>query len=118
MNENISFYPFMHKQILVVIALFSRIKTNYIIDDHHLYISASIGISIMNKPGLQADTFLKEADMAMCEVKHSGRDGVILFNEELCEIVEKKLDIESMLHFAIERDEITLKYQPQVDKNK
>jgi len=98
--------------------LLRRIKTNYIIDDHHLYISASIGISIMNKPGLQAGTFLKEADMSMYEVKHSGRDGVILFSEELCEIVEKKLDIERMLHFAIERDEITLKYQPQVDKNK
>lgn len=98
--------------------LLHRIKTNYIIDDHHLYISASIGISIMNKPILQAGTFLKEADMAMYEVKHSGRDGVILFSEELCEIVEKKLDIERMLHFAIERDEITLKYQPQVDKNK
>jgi diguanylate cyclase (GGDEF)-like protein len=98
--------------------LLRRIKANYIIDDHHLYISASIGISIMNKPILQAGTFLKEADMAMYEVKHSGRDGVILFSEELCEIVEKKLDIERMLHFAIERDEITLKYQPQVDKNK
>ncbi len=98
--------------------LLNRIKATYIIDDNYLYISASIGISIMSKSKLKAGSFLKEADMAMYEAKHSGRNGIILFSEELCEVVEKKSDIERMLHFAIERNEITLNYQPQVDKNK
>ncbi|SFV57136.1 diguanylate cyclase/phosphodiesterase (GGDEF & EAL domains) with PAS/PAC sensor(s) [hydrothermal vent metagenome] len=98
--------------------LLTSIKTNYIIDDNHLYISASIGVSIMNNAQLHAAAFLKEADIAMYEAKHKGRNGVILFSEELCAIVEKKLDIERLLHFAIEKNEITLKYQPQVDKNK
>ena len=90
MNENISFYRFMHKQILVVIALCIETGPDYIINDNHLYISASIGLSIMNN----AQLFLKEADMAMYEAKHKGRDGVILFSKELCVIVEKKIDIE------------------------
>ncbi|CAI6149983.1 MAG: hypothetical protein SPLUMA2_SPLUMAMAG2_00073 [uncultured Sulfurimonas sp.] len=94
MNENISFYRFMHKQILVVIALFIETGPDYIINDKHLYISASIGLSIMNNAQLHAAAFLKEADMAMYEAKHKGRDGVILFSKELRAIVEKKIDIE------------------------
>ena len=90
MNENISFYRFMHKQILVVIALCIETGLDYIINDKHLYISVSIGLSIMNN----AQLFLKEADMAMYEVKHKGRDGVILFSKELRAIVKKKIDID------------------------
>lgn len=51
----------------------------------------------------------------MYEAKHNGRDGIILFNDELSELVEKKLDIERLLHFAIEKNEISLVYQPQLD---
>ena len=94
------------------------VKRTYIIDDNHLYISASIGVSIINNPKLQASEFLKEADIAMYEAKNNGRDGVIIFNDELSKLVEKKLDIERLLHFAIEKNEISLKYQPQVDVDK
>ena len=95
--------------------LLRSVKDNYVIEENHLYISASIGVSIINNPDLQANEFLKEADMAMYEAKHNGRDGVILFNEEMCRLVERKLEIERMLHFAIAHNEIYLKYQPQVD---
>jgi len=98
--------------------LLKDIKNNYILDGNHLYISASIGVSIINSECMKANEFLKEADMAMYEAKNSGRDGVIIFNEELCAVVQKKLDIERLLHFAIEKGEISLNYQPQVDANK
>lgn len=95
--------------------LLSEIKRNYSIDGNNLFISASIGISIINNPKLKAGQFLKEADIAMYEAKRKGRDGVIIFNEELSTIIEEKLDIELMLNSAIERGEIYLTYQPQVD---
>lgn len=95
--------------------LLSEIKRNYSIDGNNLFISASIGISIINNPKLKAGQFLKEADIAMYEAKRKGRDGVIIFNEELSSIIEEKLDIELMLNSAIERGEIYLTYQPQVD---
>ena len=95
--------------------LLDEIKRTYIIEGNHLYISSSIGVSIVNNPKLQAKDFLKEADIAMYEAKNSGRDGLIIFNDELCELIEKKLDIERLLHFAIEKNEISLVYQPQVD---
>ena len=89
------------------------IKQTYIIQEHHLYISASIGVSIIDNPKMTASTFIKEADIAMYEAKSKGRDGVILFNEELSNRVERKLAVERLLHFAIEHNEIKLQYQPQ-----
>lgn len=89
------------------------IKQTYIIDEHHLYISASIGVSLIDSPNMSASTFIKEADIAMYEAKSKGRDGVILFNEELSSRIERKLEIERLLHFAIENNEIKLQYQPQ-----
>lgn len=97
--------------------LLKSIKDTYFIQEHHIYISASIGISIVNSPEIDANTFLKEADIAMYEAKRQGRDGVILFNDELSLKVERKLEIERMLHFALQEKEIYLNYQPQVDSN-
>ena len=95
--------------------LLKTLKETYIIDEHHLYISASIGVSIINSPEMKAATFLKEADIAMYEAKSKGRDGVILFSENLSIKVERKLDIEKLLHFALENREISLVYQPQIN---
>ncbi|OHD99391.1 MAG: diguanylate cyclase [Sulfurimonas sp. RIFCSPLOWO2_02_FULL_36_28] len=93
------------------------IKRTYIIEEHHLYISASIGVSIIDNPKMTANTLIKEADIAMYEAKSKGRDGVILFNDELSIRIERKLEIERLLHFALEKGEVTLHYQPQMSLN-
>ncbi len=98
--------------------LLHDIKEFYDIEEHHLYISASIGLSIMNNPELEANIFLKEADIAMYEAKSQGRDGVIIFNDELSKKVASKLEIERHLHFALEKNEISLMYQPQLNAKK
>lgn len=95
--------------------LIARLKETYVVDQHHLYISASIGVSIINGRSANANRFIKEADIAMYEVKAKGRDGVFMFNEEMAERVERHLEIERLLHFALANDEITLHYQPQLD---
>lgn len=95
--------------------LLDTIKQSYNIDGNHLFISSSIGISIINNPKLQANEFLKEADIAMYEAKNKGRDGIIIFNDELCQIIETKLEIERYLHFAVDSQEVKLQFQPQVN---
>lgn len=96
--------------------MLTAIKDSYIIEEHHLYISASIGVSVISNPQIQADTFIKEADIAMYEAKAQGRDGVIFFNDELSKRVEWKLEIERLLRFSIDNNEISLNYQPQVNR--
>ncbi len=96
--------------------LITKLKETYIVDNHHLYISASIGVSIISGRRDNANSFIKEADIAMYEVKAKGRDGVYMFNEEISNRVEQHLEIERLLHFALSNNEITLNYQPQIDR--
>ena len=91
------------------------IKENYLVQDHNLYISASIGVSILSHSNVDAPTLIKEADIAMYEAKSQGRDGIMLFNDALAKRIERKLDIERLLHFALRQQEITLHYQPQLN---
>ena len=93
--------------------LLAVIRESYTIEEHHLYISASIGVSIISNPKIDASTFVKEADIAMYEAKVQGRNGIIFFNDELAKRVERKLEVERLLHFSLENNEISLAYQPQ-----
>ena len=98
--------------------LLKRLKEPYIIDQHHLYLSASIGINGIGNVSVNSRNFIKEADIAMYEAKAQGRDGIILFNDELEKRVKQHLEIERRLYFALEHDEIVLCYQPQYNANK
>lgn len=95
--------------------LLESLKSTYEMNGQNLYISASIGISRLSPENLDANVFIKEADIAMYEAKSKGRDGVILFNNELSKRVQSHLKIEQNLHFALEKSEIYLHYQPQLD---
>lgn len=102
----------------VATQLIALLKQAYEVDRHHLYITASIGVSVINgRSNVNAQSFIKEADIAMYEVKEKGRDGVFMFNEEMSERVESNLEIERLLHFALPNNEITLHFQPQVDRD-
>jgi len=96
--------------------LLQILKEPYLIDGHHLYLSASIGINGVGKKGTDARHFIKEADIAMYEAKAQGRDGIIVFNDDLAERVAYHLEIERRLYFALEHNEIELRYQPQLNK--
>ncbi|MDH5571797.1 MAG: EAL domain-containing protein [Gammaproteobacteria bacterium] len=98
--------------------ILALIKETYIIGDHHLYISASIGISMIEPISENANIFIRKADIALYEVKSNGRDGVFFFSEDMSKRVENHLEIERLLHFALEENEISLNFQPQVDNNK
>ena len=98
--------------------LLQRLKEPYLIDRHHLYLSASIGVNGIGRTSSEARHFIKEADIAMYEAKAQGRDGIILFNKALAKRVEYHLELERRLYFALEHNEIRLCYQPQMDRNK
>jgi diguanylate cyclase (GGDEF)-like protein len=98
------------------VELLRILKETYVIDRHHLYISASVGVNSVGNSIMEARQFLKEADIAMYQAKAEGRDGIILFNEELAKEVEYRLEIERKLYFALEHHEIELSYQPQFNR--
>ena len=97
--------------------LLNMIRQLYIIEGHRLHISASIGVHQIDPSFLYSTNFIREADIAMYEAKAQGRDGVIIFNKDLAQRVERHLFIEQKLHHAIKENKINVFFQPQFDKN-
>jgi diguanylate cyclase (GGDEF)-like protein len=98
--------------------LLSMIRKPYIIDNHHLHISASIGLHEVSHFTLDTANFIKEVDIAMYEAKARGRDGVIVFNEDLSDKVERHLMIEQKLHQTLNGNHLKVYYQPQFNVDK
>jgi diguanylate cyclase (GGDEF)-like protein len=95
--------------------LLSVLKKTYVIQQHHIYISASIGVSLIEPGDTSAVKIIKEADIAMYEVKAKGRDGVFFSDQAISKRIDHNLKLEQLLHFAEQRNQIHLVYQPQID---
>ena len=76
--------------------------------------TASVGIAVANHESTP-DTLLAEADAAMYRAKAAGRDRISVFNDELRQAVDERLRIENDLRLALERNELELHYQPEVE---
>lgn len=85
------------------------------IDQHELNLSVSIGIALYPADGSEIDTLLKHADIAMYSAKDGGRNNFQYFVPEMNVRALDRLLIESGLRRALERDELVLHYQPQID---
>jgi diguanylate cyclase (GGDEF)-like protein len=87
----------------------------YSIDQHDLHVSASIGVSVHPDDGLDADTLIKNADIAMYQAKENGRRSFQFFRPAMNVRAVERQFIEEGLQRALERREFTLHYQPKVD---
>jgi diguanylate cyclase (GGDEF)-like protein/PAS domain S-box-containing protein len=79
--------------------------------------TASIGVTLFDSQQCGANELLKQADLAMYEVKAAGRNGVRFFDPEMQTVVSARAALEADLRDALRRDEFLLHYQPQVDRD-
>jgi len=82
---------------------------------HEIAITASIGIAVFPDDGTDVDSLVKHADMAMYFTKREGRNGFRFFNESMSSRALERLTMEQGLRRALERGELALHYQPQMD---
>ena len=85
------------------------------INEHDLYVSCSIGISLYPHNGQTSEDLLKQADAAMYKAKHEGRNNYQFYNSEMTDRAIEKLTMETQLRSAILNDEFVVYYQPQVN---
>ncbi len=85
------------------------------LDGRQLNISVSQGISLYPDDGLDQETLLKHADAALFHAKQSGRNQCQFFSQEMIGQAMETLVLENHLRQALDREELTLFYQPQVD---
>ena len=76
--------------------------------------TSSIGVAVYPQDGEDADTLLRNADAAMYRAKELGRNRFQFFTADVHERIRRRMELESSLRFAIEREEFELFYQPQV----
>ena len=84
--------------------------------DGDMFVTASIGVAYASKDvELSADNLMQHADTAMYRAKDSGRNCIALFDDSMLEKVTKRLEIETALYRALERNELRMVHQPIVD---
>lgn len=84
------------------------------IDGHELSISASIGIALHPFGSQLASDVLKQADTAMYRAKQGGRNALHFFAPEMQAAIDQRLQLQSELRQAVQRNQLYLVFQPQL----
>ncbi|MBD2299909.1 MULTISPECIES: EAL domain-containing protein [Nostocales] len=87
----------------------------FCLDGHELYISASIGISVFDDHSHDVETLIQHADTALYYAKDEGRNNYQFYTTTLSGKTPELLNLEKSLRYAVERNELTVYYQPRVN---
>ena len=94
--------------------LLEAVAESFKLGQRRYAIGASIGISVYPDDGLDPNTLLRQADLAMYQAKQR-RSGYEYFSDELNAVAQQQLSLETGLRQALEHNELELVYQPKVD---
>lgn len=98
----------------VAAKLLEASRQPYQIDHHELTMASSMGIALYPENGTDFDTLNQAADVAMYRAKVGGRNTYSFFTPEMRAQSVRALQLENALRRALERNQFTLHYQPQV----
>ncbi|MDO8892425.1 MAG: bifunctional diguanylate cyclase/phosphodiesterase [Sulfurimicrobium sp.] len=95
----------------------ARLSLPFSIEDEEIFLSASIGISLYPHQGEKIRTLIANAKKAMDQIKNHGRDNYAVFDPEHHQSrrSSRRSTLERALHHALEKNQLALLYQPQID---
>ena len=105
----------IHPILQVVEKMLAEVSQSYSLDGRELFSSCSIGVSVFPNDGTTSSDLLKHADTAMYHAKNSGRNRFQLYDPAMNAMAGERLQLETELHYAKERDELVFHYQPQLN---
>lgn len=92
----------------------SVLKEPFHLRQREIYITASIGIALFPKDADTTDTLMKHAGAATAYAKEKGRDCYQFFSAEINAAAQQRMNVEHSLRRVLERNELTLYYQPKI----
>jgi diguanylate cyclase (GGDEF)-like protein/PAS domain S-box-containing protein len=95
--------------------ILQAISRPYMIKDHELQISTSLGMACLPKDGTSSEILLKHADLAMYQAKELGRNQFHQFTENLHEQLQTYLRYSREMPKALDSQQFKMVYQPQID---
>ena len=96
-------------------AVLAALSRPFAVDEHQLYVGASIGVVRYPEDGETADVLLAHADAAMYRAKAKGRNAWCTYGAEMSDRARDRLALGASLRKAFEEERLFLEYQPQVD---
>ena len=106
-----------HTRDAVVVAdkMLASLASPHHIAQHDIHVTVSIGISVCPDDGLDAETLIKNADVALYHAKDNGRNNSQFFTQDMNVRAVAQRSLETGLRGALERGEFALQYQPKVN---
>lgn len=95
--------------------LVQKFREVFVIDNRELLLTVSIGIATYPNNGNTPSELLRNADSAMYHAKELGRNTYAYFSDDMNQELSRRISIEEHLHGALDRGELSVMYQPQIN---
>ncbi|AAZ24828.1 GGDEF/GAF/EAL domain protein [Colwellia psychrerythraea 34H] len=97
--------------------IIKALKEPFQIDEHSIFIGASIGISYFPEHSKNSEELLKYADIAMYHAKKQGKSSFKLYSSRLSDKIHCRQKLETLLRLAVKNEELHLVFQPQINED-
>ncbi|MBF0427642.1 MAG: EAL domain-containing protein [Magnetococcales bacterium] len=106
----------LHESMAELVArkILEELCTPFLLKGEEVVISGSVGVSLFPADGSNAQELVKNADSAMYQAKHSGRNTFRFFSDEIDSKAHQRMKLEGEMRLAIQKEEFFLDYQPKI----
>ncbi len=95
--------------------ILAALEKAFYLEEHELYVSASLGIALLDQDSPDAETIVQHADTALYHAKDAGRNNYQFYTASLDVKAPELLALQKSLRYALEREELVVYYQPRVN---